>query len=281
MKTLRTLIVPVLLAYLFLLFSSNATAASLDSFAELQGNISIAGGTAHTPIMNEAKARIEQFNRNILILVRGGGSTYGIQQAGKGLVDIGNAGRSLKPAEKEKYNLESIPLAVDALVIVVHPSNPVSKLGSDTLRSIFLGKIKNWQEVGGIDKSITVYSRDPGSGTKAVFIKKFLKEEPVESAQILSNHYQMKVAITMDKAAIGYMSTGIVEKTKVKPLGLDGVEPTLENIQTGRYPLSRTLYMNINADKAKVTKLTKRFIQYMIGPDMKPVIKKAGFISRN
>ena len=268
----------ILAVILSLLFVSYATAGSIDNFKGLQGSISISGGTAHSPVMNELKSRIEQVNHNVLILVRAGGSSLGIEQVGKGLVDIGNAGRPLKTKEQKQYNLESIPFAIDALAVVVHPTNPLSGLDSDTIRSIFFGTIKNWQEVGGRDNPISVYSRYPGSGTKAIFVKECLKKEPTDTVNLIENHDQMRVAVSWDKNAIGYMSMGHVEKSKVKPLLIDGVEPSLANIKSGKYNLSRKLYMNISADKAKVSGLTRKFVDYVLSSEVRPVIKQAGFI---
>jgi len=267
-------------AIIFLsVFLSDAFAVGLDTFKKLKGVISISGGTAHYPVMNELKYNIEKFNPNILIAIKGGGSSLGIKQVGEGIVDIGNSGRPLKPQEQEQYNLQSIPFAYDAIAIIVHPDNPVSNLSSDAIKKIYFGEIKNWKELGGLDQTISIYDRNEGSGTKSIFIKKLLKKETVVKRQLISNHDEMKIAVSWDKNGIGYMSLGHVNKNKLKALLLDGIEPSLANTISGKYILSRKLYMNISADSSKVSELTRRFTHYVTrSPETAIVIKNSGYL---
>ena len=138
------------------------------SFAGKKGALRIAGGTAHIPVMKEAAKQIINFNPKIQISIAGGGSGLGIKQAGEGLVDIGNAGR--KPSDKEihKYNLKLLKWAVDGVGAVVHPENKAQSLTSTQLQDIYSGKISNWNEVGGVDRKINLYTRDEASGTRKV-----------------------------------------------------------------------------------------------------------------
>ncbi|MCB1766043.1 MAG: phosphate ABC transporter substrate-binding protein [Candidatus Competibacteraceae bacterium] len=262
-----------------LLFFSHAVADGLESFNQLEGNILIAGGTAHLPIMYELKHRIEEFNPNIHILVRGGGSTFGIEQIGKGLIDIGNAGRLLKPKEQQHYDLQTIPLAIDAIAVVVHPSNPISNLSTDTVRKIYAGEITNWKQVGGDDSPISLYDRNAGSGTRSVFLKKVMPNEtPTTTANIIDDHDKMKVVVSWDKNALGYMSLGHVDESKVKPLALNGVVPNFSNAQSGKYILARKIYIYLPADITKVSELTRRFVEYLLSPDGAEIIRHNGYI---
>jgi phosphate transport system substrate-binding protein len=279
MKVGHSIGLSIILVISFILFFSHAAASGLDSFKGMEGQIYISGGTAHLPMMHRLKQKIEKFNPQIHIFVRGGGSSLGIEQVGKGNVNIGNAGRPLMPKEKAAYNLEAIPFAIDGIAIVTHPSNPVSNLDSNTARKIFYGEITNWKEVGGHDKKISLYDRNVGSGTRKIFITKLLlKKEPAATAQIVNSHDNMKVVVSWDKNAIGYMSIGYIDPKKVKPLPLDGIAPTQSNAQTGMYSVARKLYMYIPAEKAKVSVLVRKFIDYILCPEGKDIIKGAGFI---
>ena len=279
MKDRYSLGLSIVLVISSTLFFSHVAASDLDSFKGMQGNISISGGTAHIPVMNELKRRIEKFNPHIYIFVKGGGSSVGIEQVGRGLVDIGNSGRPLKTKEKQIYNLQSIPFAIDGIAVVTHPANPVSNLDSDTARKIFYGEITNWKEVGGDNAPISLYGRDAKSGTRSVFVKKLLlKKELAATTQIMDSHSDLKVVISWDKNAIGYMSIGHINKKKVKPLSLDGIAPTQHNAKTGAYGVTRKLFMNLPGDKAKVSGLTRKFIDYVLGPEGKEITNNAGYI---
>lgn len=106
-----------------LAFSASTTLAAgpLDAFNGLKGNLDIAGGTAHIPVMKGAAKQIMAANPDIRITVAGGGSGVGVQKAGEGLAQIGNTGRALKESEIKKYGLVSFPFAIDGVAVAVNP----------------------------------------------------------------------------------------------------------------------------------------------------------------
>ena len=265
--------VPVLFGAL--MFSNAVLSADLDVFTGIEGTISIAGGTAHIPVMNDAAKNISTFNPKIRITVEGGGTGIGVQKAGEGLVDIGNTGRALSEEEVAKYGLKSYAFAVDGVAVVVHPENPVAALTAEQVRDIFAGKITNWKDVGGKDAPVHLFSRDEASGTREVFWDKLLKKGPVAvSANIVQSNGAMKVAVSQDKSAVGYVGIGHIDHT-VKAPTLDGVVPSQENAMNGSYPVVRKLYMNT---KGEPSRLVKAFIDYVLSAEGAEIIKKHGYI---
>ncbi len=247
----------------------------LKAFQGLEGSLDIAGGTAHIPVMKAAAEQIMKANPKIRISVAGGGTGVGVQKVGEGLVHIGNTGRALSEAEVQKYGLKSFPFAIDGVAVAVHPSNPVSDLSPEKIKAIFAGTIKNWQEVGGPNAGINLYSRDEASGTREVFWEKALGKGPVAAnANIVPSNGAMKVAVAQDPNAIGYLGIGHVDKT-VKAVKINGVEPSQENAKNGSYPVVRQLYMNT---KGEPTPLAKAFITYILSPAGAEIIKKSGYI---
>lgn len=251
-------------------------AGELERFAGLQGKIDIAGGTAHIPVMKDAAKSIMTRYPNINITVAGGGSGVGIQKVAEGLVDIGNAGRPVSSKELAKYpELRSFPFAVDGVTLIVNPANPVSDLTSAQIQDIFSGKIRNWKDLGGTDTKIHIYSRDEASGTRSVFWKKCLKKGAIiESANIVPSNGAMKVAVSRDRDALGYMSIGHLDQT-VQAVNLDGVTPTQENAINGSYPVVRKLFMNT---KGEPKPLVKAFIDYVLGAEIAAKISSHGYI---
>ena len=94
----------------------------------------------------------------IEIKLSGGGATKGIRQAANGTVHIGGACRVSLNSEEER-NAFQIPVAWDALVVFVNKNNPVDNITFQQLRDIYLGKIKNWKQLGGNDAPIELYAR--------------------------------------------------------------------------------------------------------------------------
>ena len=250
-------------------------ADALDGFKNETGAIKISGGTAHIPVMKEAAKRIMTANPDIQISIAGGGSGGGIKQVGEGLVDIGNSGRAPSEDEIQKYNLKLFKWAIDGVSAVVNPHNKVKSLSSEQLREIFAGKITNWNQVGGMDKPINLYTRDEASGTRDVFWKKALNKGDVSTrANVVPSNGAMKTAVANDPYSIGYVSVGHIDAS-VAPVALDGVVPTLDTVKQGQYKIARGLYSNT---KGEPTELTRKFIDYLFSPEGQQIATQKGFI---
>jgi phosphate transport system substrate-binding protein len=225
--------------------------------------------------MNAAAEKIMKANPDIRITVAGGGSGLGVQKAGEGLVQIGNAGRALSAEEVAEYGLVSFPFAVDGVCTVVHPENPLGSITSQQLQDIFAGRITNWKELGGSDHEIHLFTRDEASGTRKVYWSKALaKAEIAASANVVASNGAMKTAVGKDPYAIGYVSIGHLDASLKAP-DLDGVAVTQENAADGTYPVTRKLYMNT---KGEPEGLTRAFIDYILGEDGAGIIVDAGYL---
>jgi len=253
-----------------------AEATAFDAFAELEGDLDIAGGTAHIPVMEAAAADIMTSNDAILITVAGGGSGVGVEQVGEGLVEIGNAGRALKDEEVEFYpNLVSFAFAVDGVAAVVHPDNPVTELSAEQMQAIFAGEITDWADLGGDAGEIHLFTRDEASGTRDVFWSKALAEGDIAvEANVVASNGAMKTAVSGDPQAIGYMGIGGIDDS-VAGVTFDGVAPTQDNAKDGSYVVTRKLYMNT---KGEPEGLTKAFIDFILGADGVSYIVDGGYI---
>jgi len=249
-------------------------ATDLNKFDGLSGTINISGGTAHIPVMKQAAKSIMKTNGDIRITIAGGGSGVGAQQVAKGLVDIGNTGRPLKPSEA-KHGLVSLPFAIDGVAAIINPANPIEALTSQQVIDIYSGKITNWNQLGGDNRTINIFTRDEASGTRAVFAKKLLNNVALAGyANVVPSNGAMKTAIARDPAAIGYSSVGYIDQTVKAPM-LDNVHPSNEACASGQYPVVRKLYMNT---KGAPQGLTRVFVDYIFSPQGAEYIRSSGYI---
>lgn len=266
---------PICIAISLCLFSINALGAALDPFTGEKGNLRIAGGTAHIPVMKIAATQIMTHNPAIHISIAGGGSGVGIKQAGEGLVDIGNSGRMATDDEISRYNLTIHKWAIDGVAIVVNPANRVRALSQKQMMAIFSGAITNWRDVGGIDHHINLYTRDAGSGTRAVFWKKGLNKGAIApAANFVVSNGAMKAAISQDPYGIGYVSIGHLNDS-VAAVTFDGVQPNLTNVKSGKYPIARGLY---SITKGEPAGLAKKLINYLLTPAGQKIVAEKGFV---
>ena len=260
---------------LVLLSASLAVAAPLDAFKGQKGNLDIAGGTAHIPVMKKAAQAIMAANGDIRITVAGGGSGVGVQKVGEGLVQIGNTGRALKDSEVAKYGLKTFPFAIDGVAVAVNPANGVTSLTKAQVKDVFAGKIANWKELGGKDAPISLYVREDGSGTRETFEERALdKGTSAQSANVVNSNGAMKTAIAQDPNAIGYVGIGHLDDS-IRGVTVDGMVPSQENAANGSYNITRLLYMNT---KGEPTGLTALFVDYIYSEDGKAFTSEAGYI---
>ena len=259
----------------FCIMASPCFGDALDAFKGQRGTLKIAGGTAHIPVMKEAAKRIMTRYSDIVITVAGGGSGVGIKQVGEGLVDIGNSGRKPRAEEIERYNLKIYQWAIDGVGLAVNPKNPVQSITKEQLKKIFSGKINNWATLGGADHTITVFTRDEASGTRAVFWNKALDKGTISTkALFVSSNGAMKTAVANDPYAIGYVSVGHMDES-VAPVAFDGVTPTLETVKNEQYQIARGLYSNTKGEPEGLPRL---FIDYLFTPEGQKIAADKGFI---
>lgn len=264
-----------LMAIVTLLISSPLIADELSSFDKMSGQLNIAGGTAHIPVMKKAAREIMGYNPDIRITIAGGGSGVGVQQVANGLVDIGNAGRALKNKEMN-LGLNSFPFAIDGVAVIIHPDNSVDNLSQQQIIAIYKGEITNWLEVGGKDRQIHLFSRDEASGTRSVFTKKLLKGAPLAgNANIVPSNGAMKTAVSQDIGAIGYSSVGYID-AMVKAPTYNHIKPSQKACASGEYPVVRRLYMNT---KGTPNALTQAFIDYIYSQQGAKYIQASGYIA--
>jgi phosphate transport system substrate-binding protein len=225
--------------------------------------VRISGSTTLLPLAQEGADRFMDLYGDKTVLVQGGWSSVGIAQVKEGIVDIANSSRDLKP-EEDDGRLQDYPIALDVIVIVVHPGVPVSDLSSEQVKGIFTGGITNWREVGGADESILVVVRDRASGTREMFDKEALEDEDVVGSAIESNSNGIvRETIAATPNSIGYVSIGYVNAT-IEPLSYDGVVPTTDNALDGSYALSRFLHMYTYGEP---TQSAREFIDYMLSEE--------------
>ncbi len=243
--------------------------------------IVVNGSTTVLPVMQKAAESYMAANPGVEIAISGGGSGNGIKALIDGLCNIAMASRDIKEnevalAKKNGVDPQRIPVAIDALLPVVHPSNPVSDLTMDQLKDIYTGKIKNWKEIGGKDAPISVISRDTSSGTYETWKDKVLKKERVMAAALnQASNGQVAQSVASNPNAIGYIGFGYMNDT-VKDLRVNGVEATQETALSGDWSIARELY--VFTDKETSPEI-KAFITYLLDPAKgQKAVEEIGFI---
>lgn len=221
----------------------------------------------------------------IVIYVSTGGSGFGLKSAVDGTFDFGMVTKDLKDEEKKQFaNGSIVQLGSDVLDIGVNAANPVAEvkpdLSTEELVAIFSGELKTWKELDPAlpDRPIVVAVRDLGGGASEVFDKAVMKGTPISPEALQIPSMGALAGKIMDNAdTIGYVSSGLVNQNpdKIKPLSVDGVAPTLENITSGEYKIGRPLLL---VSKDKPNKLQQSFLDYLQSDQCMKVVEEMGYI---
>ena len=191
------------------------------------------------------------------IQVTGGGSGIGFAALQNQTTDLCTASRRAKGAEIQNcikaFNARpsEYKVALDGLSIYVSQDNPVNDLTVEQVGDIFAGKIRNWKQVGGPDRPITLYSRDNSSGTYEFMKEHILKgHDFAASAQTMPGTAALIQAVSKDPGGIGYGGAAYGSNAKHLAIRPDAaspaIDPTEENIRNGSYPIWRYLYIYVN-----------------------------------
>ncbi|MBI5194876.1 MAG: phosphate ABC transporter substrate-binding protein [Nitrospirae bacterium] len=216
------------------------------------------------------------------VLIRGGGSATGIDDLRTGRVDFAASCRHM--TKDDPKDIEFIQVAWDALVAIVHKSNPVSSISLDDIRAIYAGKITNWKQLKGADKAINLFISKPSKGHGLSGVETSVNELIFKGNQpqdIPDATYLASTGIVeqmIEKTAEGFAIAGFLSSRKrdVKILKLNGVYPDKQSISTGKYPYKRPLF--ILAAKNPRPEV-KKFIDFALSKKGQELISSYGAIS--
>lgn len=107
------------------------------------GEITVAGSSSVTPVMEKLKEAYMAVNTNADIKVQQTDSTSGMTSTIDGVCDIGMASRELKDSETAK-GLKSTVIATDGIAVIVNNNSSVSALTSEQVKAIFTGEQTEW-----------------------------------------------------------------------------------------------------------------------------------------
>ncbi|HBC97007.1 MAG TPA: phosphate ABC transporter substrate-binding protein [Clostridium sp.] len=249
---------------------------------EVSGSITLAGSTALQPLAEQLGKTFTQKNSKATVNVQGGGSGTGLNLALQGTADIGNSdvtAESKLDASKAKQLVDHKVCAI-GFAVVVNPSVKVDNLTKDQIQKIFTGEITNWKDVGGDDMKINIINRTKSSGTRATFKDTVMggKDEKEGLGTTQDSNGNVENAIKTTQGSISYLALSYLTdsvKANVKPLKIEGVEATSENIIAKKYPFWSYEHMYT---KGEAKGVAKAFIDYTLNSENKDTIKKLGYI---
>ncbi len=244
-------------------------------------DVRVVGSRTMFVLNNALASRFHQVRPATTFQVSDAGTGKGIEALIAGSTDIAAVTRPLRPEEKKKFVARyhrdpvSYSVAIEGIAVYVHPRNRVDALSVDQLARVLSGEIANWKLLGGADLPIHVYSFDNTTGRYWYVVENLLGKRKFaagtrytaapsgvsDAANLAAQQSQMLQLVSADPGAIGYgdlKRERVVKIARISSGGGRAYYPAPDEVQSGAYPLSRTLmYMFRNEPKGELAEFVR------------------------
>ncbi|PPE72995.1 phosphate-binding protein [Solimonas fluminis] len=269
----------------------------------LSGNFSSIGSDTLNNLMTLWAEEFKRHHPSVNIQVQGAGSSTAPPALTEGTANFGPMSRAMKSQEiqafeqKHGYPPTAVGVAIDALALFVNQDNPLQSLDMTQVDAIFSPNLRcgarhaalRWGDLGlGGDwgaRTVQLYGRNSVSGTYGYFKEKALckgdfkdrvNEQP-GSASVVQSVSTSPTALGY--SGIGYRTAGVRMLKLAKKPGGPAYEPGAENALSGRYPLSRTLYVYVNKPPNRpLPALEAEFMRLVLSREGQQVVLKDGYV---
>lgn len=269
----------------------------------VSGNLSSVGSDTLANLMTLWAEEFKRLYPNVNIQIQAAGSSTAPPALTEGTASLGPMSRMMKSEEiaafegRHGYKPTAIPVAVDALAVFVHKDNPIAGLSLPQVDAIFSATrtcgydrdIKTWGDLGITgelaSQSIQLFGRNSVSGTYGYFkevalckgdFKNSVNEQP-GSASVVQGITKSLNGIGY--SGEGYRTSGVRMLPLAKRAGDEFVAPSRENALSGKYPLSRFLYIYVNKHPNQpLPPLEAQFIRMVLSQAGQSVVLKDGYI---
>ncbi|MDA5093025.1 phosphate ABC transporter substrate-binding/OmpA family protein [Aliiroseovarius sp. KMU-50] len=175
-------------------------------------------------------------------------------------------------------------LALNGLVPVVSPGNPVRRLSMSQLAAIYAGKITSWQELGGEDAPITPYLQAEGTGFAPIFEKKVISAQGTRLSDRVvrvQSDAALLDAVVRDPFGLGiapYTRQGNNEIVQLSGRCGFGVDATELAIKAEDYPLTTPIYLYL--PELRLPQLGRELLTYLRSEAAQLVTRRAGYVDQ-
>lgn len=259
-------------------------------FALAAGTVRVNGSTTVNPIVVEAAESLRASKGMAILVDTQGGSSGGIAALGDGRAEVAMISRPLEDEDRTRYpkvRFNAVRIGSDAVALVVSRDvweGGVRAVSKTQMKGVYEGRIKNWKELGGPDRRIAFFNKEPGRGTWEVFAHWLYgnpKTAPLVNFPEVGANEEARNKVSATKGAISQLSASWADGRQVFALGIqrdDGktVSPTLAAVRDGSYPLARPLQVVTNGPPQAATKV---LIDFLLGPSGQALVRKHGYLA--
>ncbi len=279
----------------------DADLPSYQKVSGISGNLNSIGSDTLNNLMTLWAEGFKKVYPNVNIQIEGKGSSTAPPALIEATAQLGPMSRAMKSKEtdafEKKFGYKPTPIrtSLDSLAVFVNKDNPVQGLNLQQIDALFSKNRKcgadvdaaTWGDLGlsggWASAPISLYGRNSASGTYGFFKKVALcKGDYKDTVKEQPGSASVVQGVSEDRngagySGIGYTTSGVRPIPLVKE-GRDYVEPTYENVASGKYPLSRFLYVYVNKEPNKaLDPLTREFLKFVLSKEGQEIVVKDGY----
>ena len=266
----------------------------IQGFLQTKGASQIHTEQGSVPVERRITFLLPKDSAPSLAEVHSHGSRTGFASLANGTCDIAMSSNEVKDEMHEELFKKGIGdmrtptcehvIGLDGLAVIIHSTNPVSRLSKDQIADVFSGAIRDWSELGR-EKSglIRLYARDANSGTFESFQAMVLGNKTLSpEARRIEDSTELSEGVSNDPDGMGFVGLPYIKNCKAVAVG-DGecapLIPTPFTVATEDYALSRRLYFYSSSTPSHPW--VRELVEFSLGPAGQEIVSKSGFIKQS
>ena len=268
----------ILIAAILVLGACGGTVSVLPTPAKtkdpLAGEYTASGANGANPAMTALIKRFRELHPGVEFKLNDIDTETSVVNVNTGDVDFGYIGRELRPTEAK---VTLTPIGFTGSAMAGNPANPITNLTKDQVAKMYTATIKDWSEVGSNAGAVKAFVREAASSTRTT-IESYVfgsnvPKYPADVQEIFESTDTIK-AIGAFKGSIGTVTLNSknLKDTSIKLIGMDGVQPTLANLGSGMWKISKASYMTTSTDPAKIKPAIKALVEFIKSPEGQKII---------
>jgi phosphate transport system substrate-binding protein len=259
-----------------------AAAALLAATSSWAQSVKVDGSSTVFPVTEAVAEEFQKANRSLKVTVGISGTGGGFKKFCRGETDIQNASRPILAGEMKDCRAAGVqyvelPVAFDALTVVVHKDNPLKEISIDDLKKMWepaaQGKVMRWKDANAAfpDVPLQLFGAGSDSGTFDYFTEAVTGKSKSSRGDFTASEDDNVIVqgVSRSRNAMGFFGFAYYEENKDKLRALSiswkggkAVEPSAANVLNGSYqPLSRPIFIYVNA-KALAKPEIKAFAEF-------------------
>ena len=268
--------------------------------------LTLAGATAMQPVLHDLTAEFSRQHPSVLFNWLGGSSATGEERIQAGEVDLAASTLletkplSTTTVAKGGQKVVRIPIGLDGLAIIVHPSNPLENVTLLQLHDLFNGHVLDWSMLGNPSGEVILVSREDGSGSRRLFEERVMGDDQVSlTAVVMPTSADVVDYVAQNAGAIGYVSrayvidplraqtdktpqaattvlsqtaqVGATGRLPVRVVRVENQFPTLENLKNQTYFFTQPLFL---LSRGQPRGWTRQFIDFVLSPAGQTIVER-------